>query len=121
MVPIYGMASLVSLSISLFLVNPFTKPWSVRELLLLLGPGLLSTVFGHSILNRAMTHLRGQLAGIVNMGQFVFAGIMAYVAFTEVPSLHFLSACTLVVGGALLAMWNKPSKVKDLESKGRKL
>lgn len=116
-VPIYALAGLVSLVFSLFLVNPFSEPWSARELLLLLGLGLLPTVFGHSILNWAMTHLRGQLVGIMNMGQFVYAGIMAYVAFAEVPELAFYPACTLVVGGALLAMWNRPA-VRTQNRKG---
>ncbi len=103
-VPIYGVASLIALVTSLFLVNPLTEPWSLHELWLLLGLATLPTVFGHSILNWAMTHLRGQLVSIMNMGQFIFAGIMAFFAFNESPTLEFYPACALVIIGALLAM-----------------
>jgi drug/metabolite transporter (DMT)-like permease len=103
-VPIYTVASIICFIISLFVVNPLKEPWSAHEIWLLLGLAVLPTVFGHSILNWAMTHLRGQLVSIVNMGQFVFAAIMAYFIFAEFPSVEFYPACTLVIGGALLAM-----------------
>lgn len=102
-VPIYTAAGIICFIISLFLVNPLTEPWSAREVWLLLGLAALPTVFGHSILNWAMTHLRGQLVSIVNMGQFIFAGIMAFIAFSEIPTLEFYPACVLVIGGGLLA------------------
>ncbi|MDF7799743.1 DMT family transporter, partial [Pontiellaceae bacterium B1224] len=111
-VPIYAAAGTICFIISLFLVNPLTEPWSAKELWLLLGLAALPTVFGHSILNWAMTHLRGQLVSIVNMGQFIFAGIMAFIAFAEIPTLEFYPACALVIGGALLAM-RAPKKMEE--------
>lgn len=103
-VPIYAVAGVACFIISLFFVNPLAEPWSAREAWLLLGLAALPTVFGHSILNWAMTHLRGQLVSIINMGQFVFAGIMAFLIFSEIPSVEFYPACALVLGGAVLAM-----------------
>ncbi|WP_372794162.1 DMT family transporter [Pontiella sp.] len=103
-VPIYAAAGVGTLLISLCFVNPLTEPWSMHEALLLLGLAALPTVFGHSILNWAMTHMRGQLVSIMNMGQFIFAGIMAYFIFREIPAKEFLPASALVIGGALLAL-----------------
>jgi drug/metabolite transporter (DMT)-like permease len=114
-VPIYAVASIAAFITSLCLVNPLTEPWSTREVWLLLGLAALPTVFGHSILNWAMTHLRGQLVGIMNMGQFIFAGIMAFFAFSERPTTEFYPACALVIGGAFLAIRgaNSPAQKKD--------
>lgn len=107
-VPIYATSSVFCFVCALFFVNPLNEPWSLHELLLLIGLALIPTVFGHSILNWAMTHLRGQLVSIVNMGQFIFAGIMAYFVFTEVPILLFYPACALLITGAVLAMRKSP-------------
>lgn len=114
-VPIYGVAGVVALITSLFLVNPLQEPWSLRELWLLMGLAVLPTVFGHSILNWGMTHLRGQLVGLLSMGQFIFAGIMAYFIFSEIPAREFYPACALVIGGAALAIRgaNSPDQQND--------
>lgn len=102
--PIYSVAAVFCLFCSFWVVNPLAEPWSKREFLLLMGLGLLPTVLGHSLLNWGITHLRGQVVGILNMGQFVFAGMMAYMFFGEIPSWEFYLASTLVVAGGALAM-----------------
>ncbi len=113
--PIYATSSVFCFICSLFFTHPLHEPWSIREGLLLLGLGLIPTVLGHSILNWAMTHLRGQLVSIVNMGQFIFAGIMAYLFFSEVPASLFYPACALLISGAILAMrtGKKPAMAKS--------
>ncbi len=100
LVPLYTVAGVFCLLVALFFVNPLTQTYSLREVRLVIGLGLIPTVFGHSILNYAMKHLRGQVVAIVNMGQFIFAGTMAYMRFGEVPSLFFYPSCALVVGSA---------------------
>ena len=47
---------------------------------------LVPTIIGHSILNYSMKHLRGQVVSILNVLQFVSAGIMAYFIRDEVPA-----------------------------------
>ncbi len=75
-----------------------------REILLVLGLGLIPTVMGHSILNISMKHLRGQVVSIINMGQFIFAGVLAFLIFREIPHWSFYAAGALIVGGAILAL-----------------
>ena len=55
-----------------------------------------------------MRHIRGQAVGIANLGQFIFAGVMAYFRFDEVPAWNFYAAVGLVVTGAYLALRDTP-------------
>jgi drug/metabolite transporter (DMT)-like permease len=59
---------------------------------------------GHSLINYAMKHFRGQLVSIINMGQFVFAGIMAYFLFAEVPAPSFYVASGMLILSAWIAV-----------------
>lgn len=100
LVPLYSVAGVFCFLVALPFVDPIKAyPW--REVRLILALGLIPTVLGHSILNASMQRLRGQLVSIVNMGQFVFAGTMAYLLLGENPSPAFYLACVLVVGGAV--------------------
>ncbi len=80
---------------------PNSVPW---EALMVLGLGLVPTVMGHSILNHSMKHFRGQVVGIVNLFQFVFAGVMGYVFLTEIPGRYFYVAAVLLVAGVAVAL-----------------
>lgn len=106
LVPLYAVAAVVSMAVALFFVNPI-QPYSARNVALILGLGIVPTVVGHSLLNYAMKHFRGQLVSIVNMTQFVFAGVMAYLFFGETPSWTFFVASALVAVSAWVAVGDK--------------
>ena len=103
LVPLYGVAALVSLVVAIFFVNPI-QPYSAEDVALILGLGIVPTVIGHSLLNYAMKHFRGQIVSIVNMGQFVFAGIMGYFLFNETPAWSFYVASALLMASAWIAV-----------------
>lgn len=103
-VPLYAAGGLFCLLVSLVALRPFPATLPGREIALVLGLGLVPTVIGHSILNVSMRRLPGQLVSIVNMGQFISAGFMAYFLFSEVPPPAFYLASVLLVGGGLLAI-----------------
>ncbi len=99
-VPVYWQAGL--------LCAVFALPWagdpglaSGREWLLVAGLAVLPTLVGHSLLNRAMRALPGQLVSLANLGQFVFAAPLAWVLFAERPPWVFAPACALIA----LAVW----------------
>ena len=58
---------------------------SAREWALMVGLGVVPTVCGHSLLNAAMRRIRGQIVSLCNVSQFVFAGVMGYFLFGEIP------------------------------------
>jgi drug/metabolite transporter (DMT)-like permease len=105
LVPLYAVGALVSMAVALIFVNPL-QPYPPREIALVLGLGLVPTVLGHSLLNRSMQHFRGQLVTLVNMSQFVFAGVMAYFLFGEVPAITFFVASGLVIASVWIVIVN---------------
>jgi drug/metabolite transporter (DMT)-like permease len=102
-VPLYYIAGIFCFIVSLFFINPI-KAYSLKNILLILGLGIIPTVLGHSILNKSMQVMRSQEVSIINLGQFIFAGIMAYFIFNEVPALVFYIASFFVISGSVLVI-----------------
>lgn len=100
--PVYAIAAVVS-----FAVAPFTATgesldwWAEAPAVVMLA--LLPTVVGHSLLNQAMRRMRGQVVSIVNMTQFVFAGVLAWLALGERPQAVFYAAAALVIAAGVVA------------------
>jgi len=103
LVPLYCAAGVFSFIITLFFINPI-QPYSTREILLILGLGIIPTVIGHSLVNRAMKYFRGQVVSLINMGQVLFAGIMAYLLFGETPHRAFYIASALLIASGWLVI-----------------
>jgi drug/metabolite transporter (DMT)-like permease len=108
-VPLYWVAGLFSLGVAAFFVNPI-KAYTLREVLFILGLGVIPTVIGHSILNYAMQVLPGQIVSLINMGLFVFVGILAYLILHEIPRNSFYLAALMVVAGASVALIQRTKK-----------
>ncbi len=107
--------SITSMIVALFFVNPI-QPYSGRDVLLILGLGIIPTVIGHSLVNNAMKHFRGQIVSIINMGQFVFAGIMAFLLWGEVPAKTFYVAAALLGVAAWVAVGGAISQKSEMQS-----
>jgi len=103
LVPLYYIAGIFCFLISLFAVNPI-KNYTLKNLLLILGLGIVPTVIGHSILNYSMKHFRGQIVSIINLSQFIFAGIMGYFILGEIPKNLFYISAILVASGSILVI-----------------
>jgi drug/metabolite transporter (DMT)-like permease len=108
-VPVYLLAGLLCLGIA-GLMQLADRPvvWFGPivhlEWMSILGLALVPTVFGHSIVNWAFRHIRGQTVVILNLAQFIFAGIMGFLLLKELPPTAFYPASLLVVCGALLVI-----------------
>jgi len=116
LVPLYLIAGLFCMAIAVFFVNPL-QPYSAKDIWLILGLGIVPTVIGHSLINVAMKHFRGQRVSIVNMGQFVFAGIQAYFIFGEIPGRAFYIASSLLIISAIIALQKVESRKSQVESR----
>ena len=54
--------------------------------------------------------MRGQVVSVFNLGQFIFAGLMAWPLFGEAPALAFYPACVLLlIGGTIVIRDDKPA------------
>ena len=109
LVPLYGQAGILCLVVGLARTGiPEIIPgkeWSYIAYL-----GLIPTVCGHSLLNLSMHWFRGQTVAIVNQLQFVYAGILGYFFFTEIPHLAFYLASLCMMAGVL---WTIVSHVRQ--------
>jgi drug/metabolite transporter (DMT)-like permease len=108
LVPLYFVGGVLCVAGALILGEPMEIP-RAHDWLMVLGLGVIPTVMGHSILNYAMKHLRGQTVSIANLGQFIFAGVMAWLLLEEVPNWGFYLAVPLTVGGTVYAMRHGPA------------
>ncbi len=102
-VPLYLVGGIFCIAIAPFFESPL-RPYPPKEIALIAGLVLLPTVAGHSALNHAMKNMRGQFVSIVNLSQFIFAGVMGYIFFAEVPEMKFYPASALLISGAILAI-----------------
>ena len=108
-VPLYFIAGVICFLVALLFEDPI-RPYATKDLLLGLALGLVPTVIGHTVMNYAMRLLRGQVVSIFTMFQFVFAGIMSYFIFNEIPSgtFYFVSLL-LTLSGIMVTL--EPAKL----------
>lgn len=107
-VPIYAFAGTICFVAALPWIATF-QLHSAREWSLMIALGCIPTILGHSLLNAAMRQMRGQIVSLCNVGQFVFAGVMAFFLFDEVPSPTFYAASVLVVAGIGIVVFSAPT------------
>lgn len=107
-IPVYFQAGLFSLLAAIPWLDTFDYS-SLREWSLLAGLAIIPTIIGHSLLNHALRHVRGQIVSLCNAAQFIFAGIMAFFLFQEVPTPLFLAAAAIVSGGIAMVVLATPS------------
>jgi drug/metabolite transporter (DMT)-like permease len=110
-VPLYFIGGLFCFLIGLFISEPFA-PVKGFDILMILGLALGPTIIGHSALNYSMKVLRGQLVSLLNLTQFLFAAVMGFVFFREVPGLFFYIASFLIIAGTVLIIMLPHSEKK---------
>ncbi len=100
-IPVYAISGVICL-ISSFIFDDWSQvSYAQREWLIILGLGIIPTIIGHSILNAAMRWFRGQVVSVINVSQFVFAGIMAWPFFDEIPAMPFYFASLFIVAAVV--------------------
>ncbi len=100
LIPMYLVAGVFCFFIALFYSSPLHE-YSNKEITMIVGLAVVPTVIGHSLLNYSMQKFRGQTVSIVNMGQFIIAGIVAYFLYQEIPATAFFIASILF----LFSIW----------------
>jgi drug/metabolite transporter (DMT)-like permease len=106
-VPVYAQAALLCLLVALPRIGTFAVG-SAREWSIMIGLAAIPTVCGHSLLNSAMRRIRGQIVSLCNVSQFVFASIMGFFLFGEVPRSLFYLASAIVVAGVVIVVLATP-------------
>jgi drug/metabolite transporter (DMT)-like permease len=106
-IPVYGQAALICAVVALPRFHTFAVG-SAREWAIMVGLAAGPTVCGHSLLNAAMRRIRGQIVSLCNVSQFIFAGIMGYLIFGEVPHAVFYVTSVVVVAGVAIVVLATP-------------
>ncbi len=94
------------------LVGNWIGPDLWTELWLILALAVIPTIAGHSIINWAFKHLRGQVVSILNLAQFIFAGLTSYLLFREMPTPAFYPAAILAVAGAVIVVRSRAKALR---------
>lgn len=105
MVPLYAIAGLICLLTALFVVDPI-KPYTLKNVLLIVGLGVIPTVFGHTILNYSLKFFRGQIVSVCNLTQPIFAGIFGFIIFHEKPSANYYPAAITILIGVIIVLFS---------------
>ena len=104
LVPLYFYGGVFCLAVALALgVDPVANI-TATDILMTLGLAVGPTIMGHSIMNWAMLRFPPQVVSIMNLGQFIFAGILAFAFFGELPGAVFYATSVLIVAGAIVAI-----------------
>jgi drug/metabolite transporter (DMT)-like permease len=106
-IPVYAQAAALCLLVALPRLCTFDVG-SAREWALMTGLAVVPTMCGHSLLNAAMRRIRGQIVSLCNVSQFVFAAVMGYLLFGEVPKAAFYGASAIVVAGLVIVVLSAP-------------
>jgi Permeases of the drug/metabolite transporter (DMT) superfamily len=103
LVPLYAAGGLFCLAIGLVLgLDPIKMTW--MDAAMTAGLALGPTIVGHSISNWGMSRFAPQVVSIINLLQFIFAGIFAFILFGEIPDASFYVTSILIVAGAVIAI-----------------
>ena len=68
---------------------------------------LFPTLIGHTALNYSMKALRGQVVGVLNLTQFIFAAIFGFLFFAEVPDKAFYIAALMLITGIFIMIYKR--------------
>ena len=112
LVPMYLVAGLCSFIIAAATgpVMPTMTPYNITMVVMLAA---VSTVIGHSALNLAMQKMRGQTVTLMNLLQFVIAGLVGYKLYKEVPSTLFYIASAMMICALLVVILKSSTKAKS--------
>ena len=112
LVPLYTQAGVICLVAGLIRTG-IPDSIEATEWLYILLLGLVPTVFGHSLLNLAMQWFRSQLVAILTQLQFIYAGILGYLFFTEIPEISFYLASVFMMTGVVWTIFSQtPSEAQ---------
>lgn len=104
MIPIYTIATVICFIYSSFTLSSL-ELGSWEEAGWMLGMAILPTTLGHITLNRSLRYFASQTFAVVNLHQFVFAGIMGWLVFSDAPPTLFYPAALLCVSGAVIVVY----------------
>lgn len=102
----YAFLLYITAAAVLFLValgaNAPLWPYPAEELVIFFALAIVSTIFGHTILNWSLRYLPAAFVSVSMLGEPVGASILAFLLLSETPSLGVAIGGAMVLAGILL-------------------
>ena len=96
--------------------SPFAVP--AVEWLWVMGLTVVCTLIGHTMINYALTRLRGQVVSVTMQGQFIVAAALGWWIENVRPRPLFYAAAALTLGGIVLLLLGKRGEPVARERQG---
>lgn len=93
-------------------------PYSSNELLIFLGMAIIPAAIGYTLYNYSLKYLMAPQVSVIQLGEALFASLMAVLLFSEIPTVTILAGAGLILLGIYLAV--KPNS-KAMGSKKRRI
>ena len=79
-------------------------PYDIQVWLLFLALAIVPTIFGHTVFNWAIKHVRPSTISLAFLGEPVVASVLAFIFFKQTPSIETYAGGALVLAGIYLTM-----------------
>lgn len=103
--PVYFYAGLLCLGLA-FIRGAIEIPSGREDWISVVGLAIIPTLMGHSLINMALRVIRGQIAAVVNLLQFITSGVLAFWLFNEVPKPVFYGVSLIVLVACVFAIYS---------------
>lgn len=110
---VYSVAALILLLVSL-LARTQLGGFAMKTWVWLLLLAIIPQVLGHSGLNLSLRAIPTHIVTTALLAEPIFASIMAYLIFFEIPSKNTLAGAILILAGVLLAIYSENKRVNSL-------
>lgn len=90
-------------------------PYSQDELLLFLAMAIIPAAIGYTLYNWSLRYLLAPQVSVVQLGEALFASIMAALLFSEIPSATILAGAGLILLGIYLAVKASGNRASSAE------
>jgi drug/metabolite transporter (DMT)-like permease len=110
---IIGVSTIVLFLTALAAGSPLW-PFPSQEVALFLALAVVSTIFGHTLLNWSLRYLPAVFVSLSMLGEPVGASLLAFVLLSEVPSVGVIVGGALVLGGIMLTAGPAPNVGRSL-------
>ncbi len=79
-------------------------PYSSDQLLLFLGMAIIPAAIGYTLYNYSLKYLMAPQVSVIQLGEALFASLMAVLLFSEIPSVTIFAGAALILLGIYLAV-----------------
>ena len=79
-------------------------PYSTNELMIFLGMAIIPAAIGYTLYNYSLKYLMAPQVSVIQLGEALFASLMAVLFFSEIPSVTILAGAALILLGIYFAV-----------------